>query len=189
MAEERYQCPLCEKYFGSEETFSEHARIEHDTEAVDMEEDDPLLDVNGLMAKIRYNFNRSFLLGLVLGLVVSGAAFSGYTYWESLDHRVEVPVTVVTCDDCSYGEFQNATDRLFNAEYRQVDYQSSEGQELVEKYDLQYIPAFIFDPQVKEAEDFYKVEPVMIEYEDAYVILDRGNLVAQRLSEGIELEE
>jgi len=184
MGEERYQCPICDRYFGSEDAFRKHARIEHDEEAVETSSNFEL----ELGEKLKSFLNLSFGAGLLLGLILSGTAFAGYSYWDSLDHRMEVPITVVTCDNCSYEGFRTATDRMFNAEYREVNYQSEEGQQLINKYDINYIPAFIFDRKVEEAEQFFKVEPVLVEYDDAFVVPDRGNLVAQRVSEGKELE-
>lgn len=189
MSEEHYRCPRCDKHFGSEETFREHARIEHPEAEISQEKEESIdIELKSILARIKSYLNLSFAAGLILGLVISGAAFSGYTYWNSLDHRMEVPVTVVTCDNCSYESFRSSTDRMFNADYREVDYQSDEGQQLINKYELGYVPAFIFDKKVSEAEQFYKVKPVLFEYDDAYLVPDRGNLVAQRVSEGKTIE-
>lgn len=185
MTEGKPECPECGKIFGSEETLKEHAEREHGIKGVSMEQSESVLPD---LKNIRQYLNVSLGLGFLIGIVLTSAVFSGYLYWDSLDHRTEVPITVVTCDDCEYDRFVDSTDRMFRADYREVDYQSEEGQELIERYGLNYVPGFIFDSKVTEAEQYYKVEPTLVEVEDAYVIPDRGVEVAQRLSEGIELE-
>ncbi|MBC5792581.1 MAG: hypothetical protein H8Z69_00935 [Nanohaloarchaea archaeon] len=131
--------------------------------------------------------NRSFGLGLAFGVILSSMILvAGPTVLE--ESKISVPVTVVTCDNCSYGKFQNATDRMFNADYNEVNYESEKGQELTQKYELNYVPAFIFDRKVENAEAFNRVKPTLVEFEDAYVIPDAGVKVAQRLSEGISLK-
>lgn len=185
MPEERFQCPECEKYFGSGETLREHARLEHSKTVQIVDESGR---IGGFSKAFNPYLNKSLAIGLLLGIVISTTAFSGYTYWDSLDHRTPVPITVVTCENCSYSKFENATDRMFNAHYEEVNYQSSQGQQLINKYDINYVPAFIFDKKAEKAGDFYKVKPILVEFKDAYVIPDRGDLVAQRYSEGIKLE-
>ncbi len=183
MAEE-HQCPKCGKNFSTDELLQEHARIEHSGPVKPLEEG---LQVPAQIASLRRFLNMSFFMGLVLGLLISGLALSGFMYWQSLDHRVEVPVTVVTCENCSYGRFINTTDRMFNARYEEVDYQSERGQELIQKYNLNYVPGFIFDDRVEKAEYFARAKPALVEFEDAYVIPDTGLMTAQRLSDGKEL--
>lgn len=186
---EQYRCPDCGKNFGSEETFQEHMEIDHpgglniDTTRL------PDLDPQQLIQKMRAYLNRSFALGLIIGLLIASAGFSGYLYWQSLDHRTPVPVTVVTCDSCTYDKFRTATDRIFNAKYREVNYQSEEGQRLIQKYNIKYVPAFIFDKKVAETENFYRVKSILVEFDDAYVLPDRSPRAAQRLSNGTELQQ
>lgn len=129
--------------------------------------------------------NFSFGLGLLAGIFIASTAFSGYIYWDSLDHRTTVPITVVTCDSCDYERFRNATDRMLKTEYSEVDYQSTKGQELIQKHNLKYVPGFVFDrEQLEKAENFTSIRSTLAESEDAYIIPDEGIEVAQRLSEG-----
>lgn len=179
---DRFECPECSRNFGSEGLLREHEEMEHGS-FTGMEEGFELE-----FPDFGKHLNRSFALGLLVGLLVASAGFSGYLYWDSLDHRPEVPITVVTCDNCSYDRFQTATDRVFNTRYSEVDYRSQEGQELIGKYNIKYVPAFIFNKKVEDLEGFKRVKHVLVEFEDAYVIPDRGNRVAQRLSSGKELE-
>lgn len=137
---------------------------------------------------LKTHLNKSFGAGLIIGVIISSVAFVGMPMFLE-ESKLTVPVTVVTCDNCSYGKFQNATDRMFNTEYREVDYNSEEGQNLIEKYNINYVPAFIFDRKVEDAEALNRVEPTLVKFEDAYVIPDAGVKVAQRLSNGISLNQ
>lgn len=182
--QEKVECPECGKLFGSEETLEEHVNLEHDGKS-SLEDKQFEFKVPSLG---RY-WNRSFGLGLLTGVLLTATAFSGYIYWNSLDHSQEVTVTVLTCDNCSYGKFRNATDRMFKTEYREVDFQSSEGQQLIQKYSLNHVPGFIFNgTQLERADNFTRVRNTLGEFEDAYVIPDDRVETAQRLSDGFELK-
>lgn len=129
--------------------------------------------------------NISFGLGLLIGVFLASTAFSGYMYWDSLDHRTTVPITVVTCDSCEYERFKDATDRMLKTQYREVDYQSEEGQTLIQEHNLKYIPGFVFSgEQLENAENFSSMQSTLVDSKDAYVIPDEGMEVAQRLSKG-----
>lgn len=184
--DERFHCPECDSYFGSKETFEEHIELEHSGSIEPGEAFS--IDTGDLKERLASHLNRSFAIGLVLGLVIASAGFGGYIYWNSLDHRTTVPVTVVTCDNCSYDRFKTATDRIFKTEYKEVDYRSERGQELIQKYNIKYVPAFIFDSKIEEAENFYRVKSILVEFDDAYVLPDRSPRAAQRLSNGTELD-
>lgn len=177
MSGEKFECSECGKVFGEKETLEEHYQLEHENSLR-----------NRFPAPIsRKCLNKSLGIGLLLGVVLSSAAFSGYLYWDSMDHRTEVPVTVVTCDECEWDKFQKTTDRIFRASYREVDYQSEEGQELIDKYNLKYVPGFIFDRKLEQAGNFSKAEPMLVKSDDAYVLPDEGIKAAQRLSNGTRL--
>ena len=183
--EEKLECPECGKLFGEEETLEEHFELEHDSE--------PVIEEKGIEIEFpdfRKYWNRSLSLGFLVGILMTAAAFSGFLYWDSMDHRQKVPITVVTCDNCTYQQFRTATDRMFRAEYNEVDYDSEEGQRLIQKYNLKHIPGFIFDgPKLEKAENFTRVRNSVVSFEDAYVIPDEGAETAQRLSKGFELEQ
>lgn len=178
MSEKQFKCSECDKVFGEKETLEEHSRLEHGEKPVVEKTRIPVPNLGKYL-------NISFGLGLLIGVLLSSAAFSGYLYWDSLDHRTQVPVTVVTCEECEWNRFQESTDRMFRTSYREVDYQSEEGQKLIEEHNLKYIPGFIFDKEkLEQTGNFTAVEPALVEFEDAYVIPDEGVETAQRLSEG-----
>lgn len=187
MKENRFKCSECGKIFGSEDTFEEHSMLEHQGEAETESAESWRLMFDSLKSAGK-KLRSSFMGGFLIGLIIASAAFSGYIYYDSIDKRTDVPVTVVTCESCEYEKFRDATDRMFKASYTEVDYRSEEGQRLIEKYDLKYVPGFIFDrKKLEKAENFTAVEPTLVKNEDAYVIPDEGVEVAQRLSTGIPL--
>lgn len=182
--QEKFECPECGKLFGTEETFEEHVDLEHGGE-VSVEENQ--FDIQ--LPDFGKYWNRSFGIGFLVGILLTVSAFSGFLYWDSMDHRQKVPVTVVTCDNCTYQQFRTATDRMFRAEYNEVDYDTEEGQELIERYNLQYVPGFIFEgSKLEQAENFTRVRNSLVSFEENYVIPDEGAETAQRLSKGFTLE-
>ncbi len=188
---EIHECPECGKKFGTREILEEHSRLEHGSSSIlDLvpEKGVDLEDFRSQVSRLRPDSFSSFGYGFLVGLLVALLAFGGFSYYQSLDPGVPVEVTVVTCDNCSYERFRTATDRLFNTRYTEVDYRSERGQELIERYNLKYVPGFIFEPEVEEAENFTRVKSVLVRFEDAYVLPDEGNKAAQRLSSGIVLE-
>ncbi len=187
MPEETYECPECGKKFGSEETLYDHFEMEHGS--VDFlgsrrtGEKRPV----DILKSIRPYLNVSFALGLAAGFLLTTSLFTGYSYL-SQDRGIPVEITVVTCDNCSYDRFRDTTDRLFNTRYEEVDYRSERGQELIMKYNLKYVPGFVYSRDIEEAKNFTYVRASLVEFEDAYVLADEGNPVAQRFSEGMQLE-
>jgi hypothetical protein len=101
----------------------------------------------------------------------------------------EVSITVVTCENCSYNRFTTATDRIFDASYREVDYQSEKGQQIMQKYDIRYVPGFVFSKNVEDAANYTGVAHQLVAFEDAYVLSDTGDEVAQRFSSGFSLNQ
>ncbi len=143
-------------------------------------------DLQELWRNLKPYLNVSFALGLVLGVLLTTAVFAGYSYL-SMERGVPVEVTVVTCDNCSYQKFRDTTDRIFNAEYEEVDYRSDRGKELIQRYNLQYVPGFIFSKDIRESSNFTYVQSSLVEFEDAYVLSDEDNRAAQRFSQGRQL--
>lgn len=119
------------------------------------------------------------------GFLVTASVIGGYTVMDGEDRAVGI--TVVSCENCSYSKFRETTGELFPTEYREVGYRSEEGQRLIQKYELNYIPGFIFDREVRDAENFTRIRSVLVEFDDAYVLPDRGIEAAQRVSDGIQL--
>jgi hypothetical protein len=187
MASEHFQCSECGKVFGSEQTLRDHAKIEHGSRSiVDLSQNE--VKTGDILKRVKPYFNMSFLLGFLTGMLVAAAAFYGYVYLDSGNSDATVPVTVVTCDNCSWDRFKGATSRMFNADYREIDYQSEQAEEMIQKYDINYIPAFIFSKEIEEADNFTRIRNVLIEFDDAYVIPDQGIQTARYFSKGITLE-
>ncbi len=187
MSGEAYECPECGKKFGSEETLHDHFEMEH--ESVDFLESRRAGEKRpvDLFKAIRPYLNVSFALGLMAGFLITTAAFTGYAHL-SKDRGVPVEITVVTCENCSYDRFRDTTDRLFNTRYEEVDYRSNRGRELITRYNLKYVPGFVYSKDIEEAKNFTYVRASLVEFDDAYVLADEGNRVAQRFSKGMQLE-
>ncbi|MFH0875508.1 MAG: GILT family protein [archaeon] len=64
--------------------------------------------------------------------------------------KVEVKYLVDNrCTDCNPERVNTVTKNLFKgAEFTEVKWDSKEGQELMKKYEIQYLPAFVFDSNV-----------------------------------------
>lgn len=183
MSEESFECSKCGEAFDSKEELKSHREEIHSTSLDDLTE-----KLNDKISGFRSNLNRSFALGLMAGILITSGVFSGFLYLNSLDYATTVPVTVVTCDSCEYDRFREATDRMFKTEYREVNYQSEEGQELIREHGLIYVPGFIFEgTQLEKAENFTSVESTLVKSGEDYVIPDAGIEVAQRLSSGINI--
>lgn len=200
---EEHRCGECGKNFGSLETLHEHQEMEHGDSVEENNEGAPEI-FEHLM------FSREQLIGAVLGFILAGFFITGINYVQAAEidfnERMEsdfreplsktykdmttpeIEITVVNCENCSYSRFRKETDELMKANYREVDYESDEGQRLIEKYDLYYVPGFIFDKEVEKTENFTRIESMLVEFDDAYVLPDKGFETAQRVSEGKSLD-
>lgn len=197
--EDKHRCRECGKNFGSEDTLKKHLEMEHSSS--------PKVEQEKAGRDLRPD--REQVIGAMLGFLLAALFISGFNYVQDADFETEynlpdiseelgsyyndlteptVEITVVTCDNCSYSRFRDETDKLLKTEYREVDYQSDEGKELIEKYDLSYVPGFIFEKKVEQAENFTRIESVLIKSDDAYILPAEGVEAAQRMSEGMELE-
>ncbi|MFT4867572.1 MAG: hypothetical protein ACI9LV_000173 [Candidatus Nanohaloarchaea archaeon] len=175
---EEYRCSECGKIFGSGDTLLKHWDLEHGG----IEQKNELAEF-GIPET---SLDRESAAGFAIGFLLTAALIGGFVYMQSQEPAVDI--TVVTCENCSYGEFRNTTGELFKVNYHEVDYRSEEGQRLVEKYDLYYVPGFIFDREVENRENFTRIESVVVEFDDAYVLPDKGVTAAQRVSEGRSLD-
>ncbi|MFB6209005.1 MAG: C2H2-type zinc finger protein [Candidatus Nanohaloarchaea archaeon] len=179
MAEKNPECPECGKSFTSQKYLKKHIDAEHGGEALEVP------DENGIGMEFP---DGEFALGVMTGVVVAVLLLGVYSVGGDYLRSQPFEVTVVTCDSCNYSDFRKTTNELFNVKYRQVDYRSEKGQRLIEKYNLYYVPGFIFDKEVRNRENFTMVKSVLVEFEDAYVLPDKGNRAAQRMSRGKSLQ-
>ncbi|MFB6291994.1 MAG: C2H2-type zinc finger protein [Candidatus Nanohaloarchaea archaeon] len=183
--EERFECPECGDVFGSEEMLREHAKMSHGSASVaDLP---PSGNATSILKKLKPGSWSSFGKGFAAGFILAGLVLGGLLAWGT--YTSQVPVTVVTCDNCSYDQFRETTSKMYNARYNEVDYRSERGQELIEKYGISYVPAFIIDKSVNETLAFKRVKSIAVEYPDAYVVPDTESKVAQQLSSGKRLEQ
>lgn len=184
---ELFECSECGDHFSSEELLKEHFRLEHP----DAVYNGPAVEQfswKQVKDAVRPYLNVSFGTGFIIGVLLTSAIFGLNAFLASSGGDVPVTVTVLTCDNCSYDRFQTRTDKMFNAKYREVDYQSEEGQRLIEKYNIRYIPGFIYNKKVEEAENFTRAKSSLVGFEDAYVLSDGEGEAARFLSKGITIE-
>lgn len=169
------RCKICQKRFSSEELLERHHEIKHQEE-LEIKELEPF-SISDLIYERKAFFAASIILGLFLlaGLTVQSMGES------------PVRITVVTCEECDYNEFRETTDPMIPTSYSEVMYNSSEGEKLINRYDLNYVPGFIFSKNIENTENFTRMRSVLVEFDDAYVLPDRGVRAAQRTSEGMAL--
>lgn len=126
---------------------------------------------------------KGFLGALLVTLIVS----SGLFVIDSIE-KDSYRVTVVTCETCEYPEFRDKMAPLFDLEYYEIDVNSSKGKNMVERYDLIYVPGFIFEKDIRNADNFSRIGSYLNEFQDSYAVPDTEVPTAQRLSEGRHLE-
>lgn len=177
------RCEECGEVHETREALEAHREVQHGTSASGESSAKTFsLGFEPVLERFPYRF----LTGLLTGLAVAAVAVHLPGAVDGVD---PVRVTVVSCGDCEYGRFVNVTDRMFHARFVEEPYNSSRGRRLVEKYNIRYVPGFIFDRSVSERENFSRITNSLVEFEDAYVVSDRGNRVAQRFTEGRELSQ
>lgn len=177
MEKEKLRCGECGETFTSEEYLEEHYHVEHPgkTPSTDSGRDFGLP-----------SFEKNFRNGVLTGLLAAAALIVAFQGYQAYSYN-PVEVTVVTCDNCSYERFKGATERYFDVTYEEVDWDSNEGEEMIQRYNVNYIPAFIFEKDVEERKNFTRVRNALVEFEDAYVMSDQRNEAAQRFSKGFNL--
>lgn len=180
--EDRVSCPKCGEVHSSWDSLEEHYTVEHDGE---LEANTKDKKVFSSLKSFLTGHDLKFLAGVFVGSFITAMIFVAPAH---LDQQEPVKVTVVSCEGCDYERFVNVTDRQFDVQYVELDYQSDRGMRKIEKYNRSYVPAFIFDRSVEDRENFTSIRNSVVEYEDAYVLSDRGVEVAQRFSTGKALE-
>ncbi|WEL19443.1 hypothetical protein [Candidatus Nanohalococcus occultus] len=177
MSKDRFECPECGENFSSETYLKEHFKVEHPGKHYRQ-----LAGRKFSLPRLEKSFSTGILTGLMIaaGLVIAFQGYQAYSYDP-------VEVTVVTCDNCSYERFKGATERYFDVSYSEVNYDSERGRALSERYELNYVPGFIFGKDIEDKKNFTRVRNALVEFEDAYVMSDTRNEAAQRFSKGISL--
>lgn len=180
---EFFKCSECGGLFDSEELLKDHFDVKHSNTTYK----GPAVEETSWkdhLKKIKPYLNTSLGLGFVLGVLFTAAVLGGVAAYDSFRGPEPVDVTVVTCEDCNYDRFKNATDRIFKVNYNEVNYQTSEGQDLVERYGLEHVPGFILDKNVENHENFTQIRSNVVNIEDSYVLDVEA---AQRFSDGQDL--
>lgn len=174
---EELQCEDCGKVFTTKRTLQKHTKLEHGHEPEFSRKDVVLSDVLS---------REKILKGAVVGFLLAAVLIAGFVAFQELDSGSEdtVEITVVTCENCSYQQFRNTTGSIFEVTYREVPYDSVESQELIRKYDIGYVPAFIFDKEIQNRKNFTRINSTLKEFDDAYVLPDDRMPAAQRVSSG-----
>lgn len=175
--EEQLECSRCGEKFTSEKYLREHYSTEHPGK-------EPRLE-SASDFKLS-EFEKDFRSGVLTGLMIAAFAVVAFQGYQSYTYN-PVDVTVVTCENCSHERFKGATERYFDVRYEEVNWESSRGQELIEKYNANYIPLFVFEKDVESHRNFTRVRNALVEFEDAYVMSDQRNEAAQRFSKGFNL--
>lgn len=101
-----------------------------------------------------------------------GAAEDKLKKCKNLPQDKEFKASVVTDARCTGAECQ--TDGLIQQlrnsfskiQLETIDYATEKGQELFNNYELQYLPAVLFAPEVKESENFAQIERYVYEIKD-----------------------
>lgn len=173
----KLRCEECGKIFTNRRTLQKHAKLDHDHEVEFSRTDVELSDLFS---------GKKLLKGAAIGFLLTAVLIAGFVALQELDSDSEeaVEITVLTCENCSYQQFQNTTGAIFDVKYRELPYNSTEGEELIQRYDIGYIPAFIFDTEVEDRANFTRINSTLKNFDHAYVLPDGRMPAAQRVSSG-----
>ncbi|MBW3003895.1 hypothetical protein KY337_04990 [Candidatus Woesearchaeota archaeon] len=76
-----------------------------------------------------------------------------------------------TCEECDPTRIVQTTEQLFpGIKIVEVDFNTKEGKALYEKYELKYLPAYLFTDNVAEHESYAQVQAALINVDDVYMI-------------------
>ncbi|MEA3429711.1 MAG: hypothetical protein U9R08_00400 [Nanoarchaeota archaeon] len=75
------------------------------------------------------------------------------------------------CTECDTQNVKQVTEQLFpEVKIIEVEYDSDEGREIYDKYQLQYLPAYLFSADVEQHASYQQVGPALISVEDKFLI-------------------
>jgi len=87
---------------------------------------------------------------------------------------VKIEFTVLNdknCASCDTANIVSVTEQLFKGlVVKEVDYNTAEGKDLVKKFGITILPAYIFDANVANGESFARVAGALIKQGDSYII-------------------
>ncbi len=75
------------------------------------------------------------------------------------------------CLSCDTARMVDVINQLFpSAKYRSIGYKEDEGMKLLQRLDIEVLPAYIFDENISKAYNFNKTERIFIKNKDRYII-------------------
>ncbi len=121
------------------------------------------------------NFTDKEKCARVLGETIEVGIFEedGKT-WVAYDEPI-IGVTVISdedCESCNYDE----TIKMLKAnlvptlKINEIEFDSSEGESLIDTFEIKSLPAFVFGPKITEIENYEKVAEVFIERDGQYLL-------------------
>jgi protein-disulfide isomerase len=166
---------------------------EEKKEGVKMEEKPKPIET-GAEAEEGKGMNFWKVAAIVLAIALIASVFTGFnikdiTGGTTLDvsREPDIQLTVVNdpdctaCDDSQIIEVTQ-TEIFPSAVIKKVDYDSKEGKELIEKYDITMLPAYLFNSDVKDAANFPQLQNVLIDKGDMYMIDPSASGAAKALN-------
>jgi hypothetical protein len=80
-------------------------------------------------------------------------------------------VNSAACTSCDTTQIVDVTKQLFlGVKIRNVEYNSSEGQAIVQKYNIKLLPAYLFDSNVTKSPNYAQVSRALVQTDDKYLI-------------------
>ena len=110
--------------------------------------------------------------GLVARCQNPGELSSSCAYIEA----EKINATVITDKDCPICSTAVAEDILKNnfpgLKYTFLDYKTPEAKDIIRKYEIKALPAFVIDSGISKAKDFIKLKPFLQKVEDKYLLIN-----------------
>ena len=183
---------------------------------MEQKKDNEIKDLNLKKAKKKINPNVFLvIIGLALGVLIAGsfginfskeancARVLGETTdifeengitWVAFDDPI-VNITVISdknCDTCNYDDTLNflKNNLVQTLKVNEAEFDSSEGKQLIDSFEIKSVPAFVFDSKIIEIENYEEVAQVFVEKDGQY-FLDSAKvgLPVGRNLESIEINE
>ena len=139
------------------------------------------------------NFSQNNNCARVLGETTDIFEENGIT-WVAFDDPI-VNVTVISdknCDSCNYDNTVEIlkTNLVQTLKVNEVEFDSSEGKQLISSFEIKSVPAFVFDSKITETKNYEQAAQVFIEKDGQYFLDSvKVGLPVGRNLESIEIDE